>query len=85
MRWASKGAIGYLAGPADSDGVVRSLDATKPVYDKATTNLDTFVSYRTRLFRNKVGTRFQLNVRNLTENGHLQRIAVNPDGRPCGP
>jgi hypothetical protein len=81
-RWASRGAIGYLAGVPDSDGVVRVLDRTKPVYDKARGSANVLLTYRTRLFNNRVATRFQLNVNNVTENGRLQPIAVNPDGRP---
>ncbi len=80
-RWASKGAIGYLAGVPDSDGVVRRLDANKPVYDEARSSFDLSLSYRTRLFRDRIGARFQLNVRNVTENGSLRGVAVNPDGQ----
>ena len=80
-RWASKGAIGYLAAPADADGVIRRLDRDRPVYDKPVGNLDLLLSYNTRLFRNKVRTTFQLNVSNVTENGQLKGVAVNPDGK----
>jgi outer membrane receptor protein involved in Fe transport len=80
-RWASKGAIGYYAAPADPDGVIRRLDRDRPIYDKPVGNLDLLFSYGTRLFRNKVRTTFQLNVANATEGGHLQGVAVNPDGR----
>jgi hypothetical protein len=80
LRWASKGAVGYLAGAPDPDGVVRRLDPNKPVYDKAQTNIDLFLSYRMRLFNNRVGARFQLNVRNVTESGSLRGVAVNPNG-----
>lgn len=80
-RWASKGAIGYLAGAPDADGVVRRLDANKPVYDDAQSNLDLSVSYRTRVFNDRIGVRFQLNVRNVTESGSLRGVAVNPDGQ----
>ncbi|MEO6243824.1 MAG: TonB-dependent receptor plug domain-containing protein [Opitutaceae bacterium] len=80
-RWASKGAIGYLGGAADPDGVVRRLDASKPVYDTARSNIDLSMSYRTRFFKDRVGARFQLNVRNVTEGGSLRGVAVNPDGR----
>lgn len=80
-RWASKGAIGYLAGAPDADGVVRSLDRNKPVYDKAQSNLDLSLSYRTRLFKDRISARFQLNIRNVTENGSLRGVAVNPDGQ----
>ena len=80
-RWASKGAVGYLGGAPDADGQVRRLDATKPVYDEAQSNFDLSLSYRTRLFRDRIGARFQLNVRNVTESGSLRGVAVNPDGR----
>ncbi len=81
-RWASKGAIGYLAGAPDLDGVVRVLDRNKPVYDQARGNANVLVTYRTKLFKGKVGTRFQLNVNNVNESGRLQPTAVNPDGTP---
>lgn len=81
FRWASKGAIGYLAGAPDSDGVIRQLDRNRPIYDKAEGNLDAMVSYTTRLFSNKVRSSFQLNVRNVFEGGRLKGVAVNPDGQ----
>jgi len=81
-RWASARAIGYLGGPPDPDGLVRTLDKNRPAYGKPQSNLDLMLSYRTRLFRDKVATRFQLNIRNVTENGRLEGVAVNPDGRP---
>lgn len=80
LRWASKGAIGYGAGAPDADGIIRTLDGNRPFYDRPVTNIDVFGSYTTKLFRNKVKATFQLNVLNVTEDGHLQGIAVNPDG-----
>jgi hypothetical protein len=80
-RWASKGAVGYLGGAPDPDGAVRRLDVNRPVYDKAQSNIDLSLSYRTRLFKDRVGARFQLNVRNVTEGGSLRGVAVNPDGQ----
>ncbi len=80
LRWASKAAIGYYAAAPESDGVIRSLDKTRPYYDKPTTNIDLLATYSTRLFRNKIRTTFQFNVANVTEDGHLQGVAVNPDG-----
>ena len=80
-RWASKSAIGYLAGAPDAaDGVVRTLDKNKPVFDKPTTNIDFLMTYRLKLWNNKIGTTLQLNVRNITESGRLQPTGVNPDG-----
>jgi outer membrane receptor protein involved in Fe transport len=80
-RWASKGAVGYYAAPADADGVIRRLDRNRPIYDKPVGNLDLLLTYSTRFFRDKIRTTFQLNVSNVTEGGHLQGVAVNPDGQ----
>ncbi len=82
-RYASRGAIGFLAGVPDPDGIVRSLDGNRPVFDKATINVDLLGTYDFRFAKNKVRGRVQLNVRNALENGkRLQRISVNPDGTP---
>jgi hypothetical protein len=80
IRWADKSAIGYLAGAPDPDGVIRTLDKTKPVYDKALAHVDFTASYALQLFSSKIRARVQLNIRNVGENTHLQRIGVNPDG-----
>ena len=79
-RWASKAAIGYYGFP-DSTGVISTLDKTKPFFDEPVGHLDLNASYRTKLFGNRIGTTFQLNVKDATENGHLQGYAINPDGR----
>lgn len=80
-RWASRAAIGYLAGAPDADGVVRTLDRNRIVYDKPMDNIDLLLTYNFRMFRDRIRARVQLNVRNVTENGHLQPIGVNPDGQ----
>lgn len=81
LRWEDKGAIGYY-GVQKLPGVVTALDPNRPVYDKAHYYADVFFSYRTKLFRDKVGATFQLNVRNLQESGRLQPISAWPDGTP---
>lgn len=81
LRWEDKGSIGYLGAAPEADGVIRSLDPDKPVYGSSNTNIDLFVSHNLNLFRDKVSTRLQLNVRNVFESGHLQTIGVNPDGQ----
>jgi len=35
-------------------------------------------SYRTKLFRDRIGTTFQLNVKDATENGHLKGLTLIP-------
>ncbi len=78
-RWESQGAIGYY-GLQQLPASITDLDPTRPIWDKAHLYLDAFVGYRTRLFHDKVGAKFQLNVRNLNEGGRLQPLAAFPDG-----
>ena len=78
VRWEDRGAVGYLL----KDGSYEELDANRPVWDKQHWYVDGFLSYRTRLFDNKVGVTTQLNVRNIQESGRLQTIGVFPDGTP---
>jgi outer membrane receptor protein involved in Fe transport len=79
LRWEDKAAIGYY-GVEQFPAVVTALDPNRPVYDKPNLYVDAFVGYRTRLFSDKVSATFQLNVRNLTEDGRLQKINAYPDG-----
>ena len=81
VRWEDKGAIGYY-GAQQPPAIVTSYDLTRPVYDKGHTYIDLLLGYRTRLFRDRVNARVQLNVRNVTEDGRLQPVAAFPDGRP---
>jgi outer membrane receptor protein involved in Fe transport len=83
LRWEDKGAIGYYGVQTFPD-VITELDRNRPVYAPANLYVDAFVSYRMRLFSNKVGATFQLNVRNLQENGRLQAIAAYPNGTANG-
>jgi hypothetical protein len=79
LRWEDKAAIGYY-GVEQFPAVITALDPNRPVYDKPNLYVDAFIGYRTRLFSDKVGAMFQLNARNVTENGRLQRINAYPDG-----
>jgi hypothetical protein len=82
VRWEARGSIGFYGMPPDSDGIIRSLDPNKPVWDKARYYFDFMAGYDLRLFQDKIRARLQLNVRNVFEDGRLQPIAVNPDGTP---
>lgn len=82
LRWEARGGIGFLGKPPEADGVVRELDANKPVYDKARLAVDLSAGYRLRLFNDRVRARVQLNVRKVLEAGRLQAVAVNPNGSP---
>ena len=89
VRWEDRGAIGYY-GVQKLPAVITQLDRTNPIYDQSNLGggwrgnyfFDAFVGYRRRLWANKIGANFQLNVRNLQESGRLQPIAAFPDGTP---
>jgi hypothetical protein len=89
LRYASKGAIGFygkgytpgmdLTLPANK---ILALDPTRSIYSSPDYNVDAFVSYRTRLFADRVRANFQLNVRNVQEGGgRLQKTSAFFDGR----
>lgn len=79
LRWEDKAAIGYY-GVQDSNGVYYKLDGTRPIYDKAHDYIDLFVSYKTKLWNDKVSATFNFNVKNLGQKIHLQPVNAFPDG-----
>ena len=85
MRWESRASIGFLAGPPETSGpyqgAVLFLDSNKPVWDKARYYVDLAAGYRFRFLGDKIRAKAQLNVKNVLEDGRLQAIGVNPDGR----
>ncbi len=89
VRWEDRGAIGYY-GVQQPPNIVTALDTNNPIYDKSNLGggirgnyyFDAFAGYRMRLWANKVGATFQLNVRNIQESGRLQPVAAFPDGTP---
>lgn len=81
VRWEDRAALGFLGSP-DRDGIIRELDRNRPVWDKARAYYDFWVSYKLRLFQDKVSARVQLNCRNAFEGGRLQVVGVNPDATP---
>ncbi|MBI5768935.1 MAG: TonB-dependent receptor [Verrucomicrobia bacterium] len=81
LRFETKGAIGYY-GAQQLPAIITAYDYQRPVWDKGHIYADAFLGYRRRLFADKVGATFQLNVRNLQEGGRLQPIGAFPDGTP---
>ncbi|MBM3853805.1 MAG: TonB-dependent receptor, partial [Verrucomicrobia bacterium] len=91
LRWQDQGFLGYY-GLQQLPATITELDRTRPIWDsgsffgKHTTGhyfLDLNLRFRTRLWANRVGANFQLNVRNLQEDGgRLQAIGAFPDGTP---
>jgi hypothetical protein len=83
-RWEDRAAIGYLGAAPDPDGVIRTLDVNRPVFDSEQFHLDLWASYTIKTLPwvgDRVKTKLQLNVRDALENGGLEPIAVNPDGQ----
>eukprot|EP01035_Chromulina_nebulosa_P067297 gene67297-92187_t len=61
---------------------ILQLDPNRPIYSSADINVDLFVNYRTKLFADKVRANFQLNVKNVQEEGgRLQKTSAFFDGR----
>ena len=89
LRWSSKGAIGFYGLGYDSSkdltlaaNKILQLDPNRPIYAPAETFVDLFASYHTRLFRDKIRANFQLNVKNVQEDGgSLQKTSAFFDGR----
>lgn len=86
VRWDDKGAIGYYgknyAALLAAGQPITELDPNNPVYDPARWYFDAFISYKTKLWANKISATFQLNVQNIQEDGRLQGIGAFPDGTP---
>jgi hypothetical protein len=81
VRWEAPGAIGYY-GAQSLPATITTLNVKTPIYDKSHLFLDAFVGYRTKLWSDKVGATFQLNMQNITEGGYLQPVGAFPDGTP---
>lgn len=80
-RWEDTSVIGYLGGEPDPDGVLRQLDPNRPVYSGEEFHMDLWASYEMPVMSDKASLRFQLNVRDVLEDGSLEPIGVNPNGQ----
>jgi hypothetical protein len=78
LRWEDKASIGYYTYDNDPN----AYDPSRRIYDKARAYVDFGGSYTARIFRNKVGLRIQLNLRNALEGGRLQPVGALPNGVP---
>lgn len=91
VRWEDKAVIGYR-GTMDSRGLWTGADPTKPVYDTDLgvdplwdlTHFDVWVSYRFRMWGDRIRTKVQLNVSDIFQGGRLVPVFVNFDGTPAG-
>lgn len=77
-RWQDRIAIGY---PVIVDPFVGPrYDVQRPYYGKAEMNYDAFVTYRRKIFRDRIGWSARLNVRNIGVQNKLIPISTEPDG-----
>jgi hypothetical protein len=87
QRWEDKAVIGYYGRASGVNlyagvPVMDIADVTRPIYDSANYYTDLWVSYRRKLFDDRVNMRIQLNIANVFESGGLRPVAVNYDGSP---
>ncbi|MEO6243868.1 MAG: hypothetical protein ABIQ12_00415, partial [Opitutaceae bacterium] len=77
-RWQSKVATGY-PNYIDADGIIQP-DLAKPFFGDPELNGDGWLSYKRRIFKDRVAWRIQFNVRNLIGSDSLIPVSINPDG-----
>jgi outer membrane receptor protein involved in Fe transport len=83
LRWEGEAIAGYEGSAPDPDGIIRSLDVDKPLFDDSQFHVDFWIAYlfkTTPWLGDKVSTKLQFNVRDATESGGLEPVAFNPDG-----
>jgi len=78
VRWQSRLGIGYPTS-TDSAGVV-NIDIANPYYAPAETNVDAWISYSRKIWKDKINWKVQLNVRNLIGDTDPVAITVQPWG-----
>lgn len=81
IRWADKSSIGFQ-GIKDADGIIRTFDFNKPVYDPARDSYDFMANYNLKFFGDKVRTRIQLNCKDAFAHQGLRATAWQPEGYP---
>ncbi len=81
VRWQDKVGLGYPT-TRNPDGTV-NIDVENPFYGPAETNVDAFVSYRRRIWNNRVDWKIQLNATNIIARDELVTVTVQYDGAPA--
>lgn len=81
-RWQDKAAIGYPI-TYDPNTGVPIKKVTEPYYDDGSRFFDCWFGYSRRIFKDKVGWRVQLNIRNVFADGDPIVVQVQPDGSPA--
>lgn len=78
VRWRDRAAIGF-ANTRGPDGTIIA-DINRPYFDKGLKDFDGWISYRAKLWQDKVRARFQVNVRNVLNTRDLLPQVALADG-----
>ena len=78
VRWQDRLGIGYPTSRNADTSV--NIDRAHPYYAPPQTNVDAFVSYDRKLWRDRLNWKLQLNVRNLYGNSTPIAVSVQPWG-----
>ena len=81
VRWQDKFALGYPTS-FKPDGSV-FVDVRNPFWSDDDLNVDAWVGYTRKLYRNKINWKVQLNFRNVIGSTDPIAITVQPDGSPA--
>ena len=82
-RWQNKSALGFpVRILADGSAIA---DVSKPYFGAAETNVDAWIGYSRKLWKDKVRWSVQVNVRNIGKGNRLVSVSVQPDGTPDSP
>ncbi len=82
IRWQDKYALGYPVSRDNVDAPIK-VDVAHPYWASAQINVDAWVGYQRKIWRDKILWKAQLNVRNLAGDGDPLAITVQPWGAPA--
>lgn len=80
-RWQDEAAIGYALAVSPINNIPYP-DPFQPYYDGGFNAFDTWIGYRTKIWKGKIDWRIQLNIRNLFADNDPEVVQVQPDGSP---
>ncbi len=80
-RWQDKVGIGYPVSYSPTGTIV--IDHSHPYYAPSDTNIDAWISYSRKLWKDHIDWKVQLNVRNLIGDTKTIPITAQPDGSPA--
>lgn len=84
LRWQDNVTIGFPPVTVPNDPTQVSFDLSAPFQGGTEANVDLWVGYGRRFYRDKIDWRIQLNVTNVGKNNGLIAITAQPDGTPAG-